>query len=116
MAGTKSGLYTSSASIVDSKLGLVGGLNCEVIGQDLEVFQSSVCHNTFSYMYFHRMMAMLIACLLGFLLCCNTCVIFRKKKDIYNSINYPSDDDNEDKEHREDEYKDRDDKSRNRKK
>ena len=62
------------------------------------------------------MMTMLIACLLGFLLCCNTCVIFRKKKDIYNSINYPSDDDNEDKEDGEDDQKDKDDNRKKQKK
>ena len=40
---------------------------------------------------------MVMACCLGMLLCCNTCVLFRKKKDIYNSINYPTDDNSDKK-------------------
>ena len=40
---------------------------------------------------------MIIAIALSFLLCCNTCVLFRKKKDIFNSINYPTDDDDDKK-------------------
>ena len=58
----------------------------------MDVFASSVCNNTFSYSYYHRILMIIIAFCLAFLLCCNTCVLFRKKKDILNHINYPSDD------------------------
>jgi hypothetical protein len=70
----------------------LGGLNCSVIGEDLSVFKTSVCANTFSYSYFHRILMMTIACCLSVLLCCNTCVLFRKKKDIFNAVNFPTDD------------------------
>lgn len=82
---------------MNPRYGLLGGLNCGVIGEDILVFKAAVCRNTFSYSYFHRIIMSILACCLAVLLCCNTCVLFRKKKDIYNSINFPSDDNNDGK-------------------
>jgi hypothetical protein len=75
-------LYSSSKSILQPKYGLLGGLNCQLVGDDLRLFQQSACHNTFSHAYFHRILALILAFALLFLLCCNTCVLFRSRKEI----------------------------------
>lgn len=46
------------------------------------LFQQASCNNSFSYSYFHRIICMVIAFSLLVLLCCNTCVIFRRRKNI----------------------------------
>ena len=95
VASTVTGLYASFGSLVDPTYGVLSGLNCGVIGEDLTVFKAALCQNTFSYSYFHRILMMVISMCLAFLLCCNTCVLFRKKRDIFNAIYYPSDDEND---------------------
>ena len=84
-------LYLSAESVLNPKIGLMGGLNCGVIADDLAIFVTSLYKNTFSYCFHHMIFLSAISWSLVFVVWCNTCVLFRKKKDILNAINFPDD-------------------------
>jgi hypothetical protein len=79
---TISKLYQTSQSILTPNYGMLWGLNCSVVGEDMQLFEEVACYNTFSYSYFHRILCMVISFSLLLLLCCNTCSLFRRRKDI----------------------------------
>jgi|JI10StandDraft_1071094.scaffolds.fasta_scaffold710894_3 hypothetical protein len=78
----------ASDSGLDPKYGVLAGLNCSVLGEDIVLFKSALCRATFSYSYFHGILLLGMGLCLALLLCCNTCVLFRKKKDILNAVNW----------------------------
>jgi hypothetical protein len=82
-------LYQTSQAILTPNYGVLWGLDCSVVGEDMVLFQQTACHNTFSYSYFHRILALLISASLILLLCCNTCTLFRRRKDILEHLQGP---------------------------
>lgn len=82
-------LYQTSKAILTPDYGVLWGLDCSVVGEDMVLFQETACHNTFSYSYFHRILALLLSACLLLLLCCNTCTLFRRRKDILEHLQGP---------------------------
>lgn len=84
-------LYSTSPFILTPNYGILWGLDCTVIGEDLVLFQEVACKNTFSYSYYHRIMCCIIGFALTALLCCCSCTIFRKRREIL-LVSYPPED------------------------
>lgn len=69
-----SGNLTSTVdSITNAKYGLVAGLNCLLIGEDIETLVSSICISNFNTLYLTRLVAGISSFGILFALCCIVC-------------------------------------------
>ena len=78
---TLSQLYATSSSVLTPDYGVLWGLDCGAVGEDMIILQRSACRNTFSYSYFHRILLLVISFALMFMLCCHTCSVFRRQRE-----------------------------------
>jgi hypothetical protein len=64
-------------SITNNKYGLVAGLNCKVIGEDLGILVNSLCVSNFNTFYISRIAMGLVSFGILFSTCFITCVTMR---------------------------------------
>jgi hypothetical protein len=60
-------------TVVDPQYGMVAGLNCLVLGEDLNMVSNTACVRLFNTFYFLRFALGLAAFGILFTLCCTTC-------------------------------------------
>ena len=59
--------------ILNPKFGLIAGLNCKIIGEDLQTMVSSVCVSNFNTLYITRLLMGITAFAIVFAMCCIVC-------------------------------------------
>jgi len=64
---------SSVNSLLDPKYGMLGGLNCKVFGEDIQIFIDSLCINTFNSLYITRLAVGIASFGLFFSLFCIVC-------------------------------------------
>jgi hypothetical protein len=69
----QSSLAAASATVVDPQYGLVAGLNCKLIGQDIQMATTTFCQSVFTISYFTRLVLGLASFGILFSLCCGVC-------------------------------------------
>jgi hypothetical protein len=60
--------------LVDPVSGLTASLNCKVLGEDAQNFQSQACGPLYDYMYITRLVIGIMSYLLAVSVCCMVCV------------------------------------------
>ncbi len=66
-------LNSTFGSITDPQYGLIAGLNCKIIGEDLQTMVSSVCVSNFNTLYITRLLMGIAAFGILFAMCCIVC-------------------------------------------
>jgi hypothetical protein len=83
----KNSLNSASATVVDPDYGLVAGLNCKLIGEDLQRFSKTFCQSVFTISYFTRLVMGLASFGILFSLCCSVCTGVRFHKHDIRKLN-----------------------------
>ena len=73
MAGVITTLKSSVEVIIDPKYGLIAGLNCQIIGEDLQLVIGSICISNFNTLYITRLLMGIAAFGILFAMCCIVC-------------------------------------------
>ena len=75
--GTMSSVITTLSgsldSITNAKYGLIAGLNCQIIGEDLNLVIASICISNFNTFYITRLLMGIAAFGILFAMCCIVC-------------------------------------------
>ncbi len=88
----KSNIDSNFSAIVNAQYGLLNGLNCQTIGEDVRLMKNVVCNGLFLYTYFTRVIFGILSFALLFLMCCVTCAGHRNCKQIeYGGNKYDDD-------------------------
>ncbi len=66
-------LTTTFDTITDPTYGLIAGLNCKIIGEDLQTMVSSICVSNFNTLYITRLLLGIAAFGILFAMCCIVC-------------------------------------------
>ena len=83
----KTSLNSAAATVVDPDYGLVAGLNCKLIGEDLQRFSQTFCQSVFTISYFTRLVMGLASFGILFSLCCGVCTGVRFYKHDIRKLN-----------------------------
>ncbi len=73
MTGVINTLKSSLSVIIDPKYGLIAGLNCQIIGEDLQLVVGSICVSNFNTLYITRLLMGIAAFGILFAMCCIVC-------------------------------------------
>lgn len=68
--GTLQGAF---AAIIDPQYGMIAGLNCQLIGEDLQLVTGSICVSNFNTLYITRLLMGIAAFGILFAMCCIVC-------------------------------------------
>lgn len=66
-------LLGSFDTIIDPKFGLIAGLNCQLIGENLKLVVGSICVSNFNTIYITRLFMGIAAFGILFSMCCIVC-------------------------------------------
>lgn len=83
----QSSLNSASASVTDPTYGLVAGLNCRLIGEDIQRATTTFCQSVFTVSYFTRLVLGLASFGILFSLCCGVCTGVRFHKHEIRKLN-----------------------------
>ena len=83
--GNRFGTITSTlsstvSSVVDPQYGMIAGLNCLLLGEDINLVANTACTKLFNTFYFLRLTLGIAAFGILFSLCCTTCTGVRAFK------------------------------------
>ena len=73
MTNVITALNNAVSGIVDPKFGMIAGLNCLIIGEDLSLMVSSICVSNFNTLYITRLLMGISSFGILFALCCIVC-------------------------------------------
>lgn len=80
-------LAAAASSVTDPKYGLIAGLNCRLIGEDLSTFTNTFCQSVFTVSYFNRLTIGCASFGLLFAMCCGVCTGVRFYKHSIRKLN-----------------------------
>lgn len=83
----QSSLSAASSTVSDPTYGLVAGLNCKLIGQDIQQASTAFCQSLFTISYFTRLVLGLTSFGILFSLCCGVCTGVRFMKHDIRKLN-----------------------------
>lgn len=66
-------LATNLGTVVDPKSGLIAGLNCKVLSEDVNLTIQTICDSTFAYVFFQRIMFAIAGWAIMILACFSVC-------------------------------------------
>ena len=66
-------LTTAVSTVVDPQYGMIAGLNCLLLGEDINLISNTACTKLFNTFYFLRLTLGIAAFGILFSLCCTTC-------------------------------------------
>jgi hypothetical protein len=84
---TQNSLSAASSTVSDPQYGLVAGLNCKLIGEDIQMVTSTFCQSVFTISYFTRLVLGLASFGILFSLCCGVCTGVRFYKHEIRKLN-----------------------------
>lgn len=73
MTNVLGNLTAAVDSIIDPNYGLIAGLNCKIIGEDLTLVVGSICVSNFNTLYITRLLMGIAAFGILFAMCCIVC-------------------------------------------
>lgn len=86
-SNAQSSLSSASDTVVDPQYGLVAGLNCKLIGQDIQMATTTFCQSVFTISYFTRLVLGLASFGILFSMCCGVCTGVRFHKHEIRKLN-----------------------------
>jgi hypothetical protein len=86
-SNAQSSLSSVSSTVTDPQYGLIAGLNCKLIGEDIQRASTTFCQSLFTISYFTRLVMGLAAFGILFSLCCGVCTGVRFYKHDIRKLN-----------------------------
>jgi hypothetical protein len=80
ITSTISNLETMLHSVFDTPYGMIAGLNCLLLGEDINLISSTACTKLFTTFYFLRLTLGIAAFGILFTMCCSVCSGVRSYK------------------------------------
>jgi len=80
-------LNAAASSVTDPNYGLMAGLNCKLIGEDIQRATTTFCKSVFNVTYFTRLVIGLASFGILFSLCCGVCTGVRFYKHSIRKLN-----------------------------
>jgi hypothetical protein len=80
-------LNSAAATVTDPQYGLMAGLNCRLIGEDIQRASNTFCQSIFNISYFSRLVLGLASFGILFAMCCGVCTGVRFYKNSIRKLN-----------------------------